>query len=245
MIIASFLEQDFGGEEGAAKDRFYKIKRRRLADVLCRRFFFASILIFVIGCQPDHGGVFQVSSDTDQTQQGGPDKKAFHLPENCDFTRVKGLYTKNECTPQIKDLNFRGIVINAPREVSFKKGATETPFGGFSKIPICGRYIHDLSVPLPLGRTFEESMIFVAVDARTNKAYSGKIQFKGTPVPPSISEDKKTDKKDLSKRSIGGYFNPNLSEIVDIPVQEGEYLVYVTLGSYKSNVVRIKVAEAE
>ncbi len=49
-----------------------------------------------------------------------------------------GSLTRNPCSPKEPDHTFRGILINAPSKVTFKRGDKIGPKGVFAAIPICG-----------------------------------------------------------------------------------------------------------
>ena len=51
-------------------------------------------------------------------------EKYYSLPANCDFTKLRGGdEVSNSCSPQLIDDNYRGIIINGPKEVIWPKGA--------------------------------------------------------------------------------------------------------------------------
>jgi hypothetical protein len=51
--------------------------------------------------------------------------------------------------------------------------------------------------------------------------------------------------EDFADDKIGGYLNPNLAVILDLPEQPADYVVYALLGSFESNRVRISVQSSD
>ncbi len=166
----------------------------------------------------------------------------YTIPEDCRFENVTGRYTRNECSPTITDIDFVGVVINAPREVFYEPGDV-LPFGGFVMVPICGAYMYTLGSIPDLERNFTDAMLFVAVDTMTGASYRGKIQPRGTRIPATNGAPEKIPPEQMGQRVVGGFFNPNLTEVLQLPETEAEYFVYVTLGPFKSNVVKVKFSE--
>ena len=85
-------------------------------------------------------------------------------------------------------------------------------------------------------------IVLVAVDAADHRAFVGTME----PVANAIRVPSPLDRMNLSPqdfagRSITGYFNPNLAQVLSLPEKEAEYIAYATLGEYVSNVVRIQV----
>jgi hypothetical protein len=171
------------------------------------------------------------------------DHSQYRLPDDCDFGKTRGMFLSDACSPVITDRGFRGIVINAPKEILPGSGPGEgTGFHAFS-IPIFGTYVHNLGTPLDLKDDVPHSILWVAVNVGSNRTYSGKIARRGRKSTPPVREDDRLSPKDLAGRTITGYCNPNLAEILELPEEKAEYVVYATLGPYKSNAVRIRVGK--
>ena len=176
-------------------------------------------------------------------------QQPYKIPDSCDFTKVidtgfgrngTGINQSNSCSPEITDFDFVGIVINAPKKIQFD---IESIDNNKIVLPICGAYAHDMGIYIDNKKNFLNSIVFVVVDSKTNQVWSGQIPELQNLArkPKSISGDrKKLTLDEMSGRIIGGYFNPNLFNITDIPIFETEYIIYATVGPYKSNVITIK-----
>lgn len=178
--------------------------------------------------------------------------KPYVIPDNCDFNAVieggfgrngGGIRDSNECSPKIINSDYAGIVINAPKEVFFTTNNTNN---NENAIPICGTYADALGVFSISTRSLVHSIVFVVVDAKTNQAWSGKIPEIQNKMPrPKGKHERQIPLaiEDLKGRTITGYFNPNVFNIISIPLYETEYIIYATIGPYKSNVVTIKLTK--
>lgn len=177
--------------------------------------------------------------------------RPYSIPENCDFAQVVargfgrdggGRSEDNQCSPVIHDVKFVGIVINAPKVVYFSTTDTEDDQNA---IPVCGVIRHDLGTFLG-GKNeinLSETIVFVVTDTKSNDTWSGKIPGPQNLIPrpkPLHGEAKKFTLEEMKGRILGEAFNPNLFNITGMQLRETEYLVYATVGPYKSNVVTIK-----
>lgn len=165
----------------------------------------------------------------------------YRIPEECDFRKVRERYVPNDCSPEIAARDFRGIVINAPKVVTIGERGDLPWSGSVLFVPLCGTYVHSLGNDIGLRTDFAKSVLGVAVDARTHRTFSGKIMSDESPRRPDPSPEKRLSPKEMEGRTIKGYFNANLGESLRLPDSEAEYIVYATLGPYKSNVLRIRV----
>lgn len=139
-------------------------------------------------------------------------------------------------TPLI--LNWRGIIIQAPKEVRFKRSVRVGLWGAFAAIPIRCYYELNVSTTPP-----EQRMRLVAVDKRTGKVYYGYI-VKLDPHPIELFPDTEplTD-EEVKGLASGGYFNPNLADYVRLPEESTIYDVHMECKGFKSNVVTIEIVE--
>jgi hypothetical protein len=171
------------------------------------------------------------------------DNKFYTLPETCDFAGLEGGdEISNACSPRLIDRNYRGIVINGPIEIVWPKGAepdrNPSPFGttkGPARLIIAATY----KLPEPtLGSNedFNNEILFVAVNKITESVYSGKIPRFGTTQKPDLGFPIDNNPNRYAK----GYINPDLVNILSLPITNATYTVYATLGEYKSNVLTIK-----
>lgn len=160
----------------------------------------------------------------------------------CNFSEiVAGSGSLNPCSPEV-DADFRGIKIDAPKEVFFGPGTEDPLFGGFTKLIVAG--VCKLQYPtLGLRGEWNKAIVFVATDTRSRKVFSGRMVPFGSPAAPlDPLEEGDLKPEDYADWVVGSYFNPNLVRDLNLPEKEAEYDVFATLGPYKSNVVHVKVS---
>ena len=159
------------------------------------------------------------------------------MPSDADFDQVSiGSYEDNLCTPDLyQDFEFRGIRVSAPQRVALV--GKPDGFGNFARVLVCGAYQLDSNY-LGLQEQFRPHLLFVAVDARTHEVRAGKLPIQ--PPRRRLLPQGLTD-ADWEGRSVIEFFNPNLVSVCGLPPRETQYIVYVSLGGYISNVVRIRV----
>jgi hypothetical protein len=175
--------------------------------------------------------------------KSGPVEKGNMMATRNDmFEKIQvGELSPNACSPQPTDAAFKGILINAPSEVSYKKGQRIGRRGVFARVPVCGYY--RLGVPSPPRRgTILEAMTLVAVDVDTGRRYAGPMMDPDPSVPPPAREP--LPKAVVANITVSGYFNPNLAEYAPLPAKPATYEVHVELDNMKSNVMKIKLVEA-
>ena len=143
------------------------------------------------------------------------------------------------CSPaEPTDLRWTGIVINAPAR-AYLPGHEPVPDDqvAFGRIPVCGYGLVELlkieeGVPMRL----------VAVDSHTGKRFDGPIVEPlldhEVPAPEPDWEGREVD---LTGQAVGGYFNPNLNDFVQLPAVPATYEVFILHGAYESNHVTIEV----
>jgi hypothetical protein len=166
------------------------------------------------------------------------------MPEDAEFDAVvAGSLMPNGCTPELDqdDFDFRGIRIQAPTRVEFQPGRIDPLFGAFARLMICGVYCFDGNY-LGLREQFLERLVLVAVDAKRHRAFSTSLQAVPNAVAgPDPFEGLMLTDDDWEGRTVTGYFNPNLAEVMPLPADEATYVVYAVLGSYVSNVLQMTV----
>lgn len=162
-------------------------------------------------------------------------------PTDRDFDKVDaGSLLEYDCSPEM-ELSFRGIRLHAPRRVKIAPDPRARYAGAFARIIVCGAYHLDATY-LDLRERFLPRVLLVAVDARTHAPFAAPMEALPNALPePDAFEGLDLEPEDFEGRSVIEYFNPNLAELLSLPEAEAEYLVYATLGSYVSNVVRIDV----
>lgn len=194
------------------------------------RNIFFTIIICVTCLVPD----LVIGKDVTDTD------KQYTIPENCDFSSVGEVFMDNECTPTIISDDYTGFVINLPKEHLY--GLEEKIlFGGFTFLPVCGVYrLSNGSLP---GDRIENDILLVAVNTKTKEVYSGRYHAPG--VEADVPDEFIVAKKEIKPGAFigGGYFNYNLAAVVGLPKKTAEYIVYVTAGTFKSNVRVVKVIE--
>ena len=160
------------------------------------------------------------------------------IDRQCDFGQVQRTFARYPCTPVLGPLHENVIRINAPEEVTFVPGGDE-PLGEDTKFIICGAMQMRTETLGELGihGTELDALMLVAVDAKTNKTYSGTIGQLGTPDP--MPEELKTPP--VPGYLIGECFNPNLVRSFDLPAVETDYYVHAVLGPFKSNVLKVRL----
>lgn len=155
--------------------------------------------------------------------------------------------TANPCSPQEPDPEFLGILINAPKSVSFKAGERVGMDDAFAAIPVCGFYMLEMQYQRKY-HDVVEAMRLVAVEKETGWEFSGSV-MRPRPTIPNTKRPHVSDEQ-IRNMATGGYFNPNLAERVALPAVPGEYDVFVELGErdsedfIKSNVVHITISES-
>ena len=144
---------------------------------------------------------------------------------------------KNICSPTNPGTGeWRGILIQAPRQVRFKKNQVVSGYRAFAAIPICGYRLIPLRVDL-----LPEPLRIIAVDTKTRLAYEGPI-VDLDPDPEIPMPDRWTPTpKDVEGMASGGYFNPNLADFVKIPIASATYDVHIEFREFKSNIVTIEL----
>ena len=139
-------------------------------------------------------------------------------------------YEQSQCSPAEPGPEWKGIIINAPEEMTFTERQESI------LLPICGYYRLDMK-----SLSKSEGLKLNIFKKGSDKMVSGFILEKD-PNPqapePFSTEVAEEETKDLA---LGGYFNSNLLDYVDIELETGEYEVYVEDGGMKSNTVIIKV----
>ena len=152
------------------------------------------------------------------------------------------------CSPEIPDdPSFQGILINAPRKVTFKRRKRIGFKRVVASIPICG-YLQQLVSKIP--EEGDEALLIVAINKKTQKEYSGYMVYPEMEEPPPPDEQPLTE-EEIEDLSIGIYFNPNLPVYVPLPEEAGVYDIHVELGEretedfLKSNVVTIEIIEED
>ena len=161
------------------------------------------------------------------------EKGDYVLPKDCDFNDIEDITFEAPCSPVFTNSKFTGVVINVPKTVVIDE---------VFKVNICARYRHRIADALSLGAPFHNSIVFVAVDKATQEVFSGKVD-QGENVLPAPDEQQSDAEVDESIR-VGGYLNPDLVQVIGLPRKPASYVVYATVGTYKSNVMDLEIKKA-
>lgn len=145
---------------------------------------------------------------------------AFQLPRDVSFA-ADGLFEPCAASP-MADGDFQGLLVNAPpRVTSASSEALEIPLRGYLRLP------YDFG---GFGDSFVEALSFVVV---SHSPFSLAVTGLSLPGTPLESLEVKAPRPGLL---VGKYFNPSLAIAAT-----GVSFVYVFLGPYVSNVVRVDV----
>jgi hypothetical protein len=143
-------------------------------------------------------------------------------------------------TPDI--ISGVGIAINAPREVQFSEGPLLSPKDAQFIVCVATQFVYDM---MGYGSSFMDYLTLVVVDARTHEEYSASaLLAESTNIrdnylpPPSDMPQPKTDH---TNTTIGEVLRVNLAKIIDLPAVETEYIIYASLGPYRSNTLTVKL----
>ncbi|HET6149103.1 MAG TPA: hypothetical protein VFH68_16315 [Polyangia bacterium] len=163
------------------------------------------------------------------------------INRDCDFSQVERTYASYPCTPVLTPEHENFIRINAPEEVTFIPRG-DRPLNEKTPFIICGALQMRTETLAELGVRGDatDAVMLVAVDAKTNKTYSGHIGQLGTPDP--MPEDLHTAM--VPGYLIGESFNPNLVRSFDLPPVETDYYVHAVIGPFKSNVLKVRLRRA-
>ena len=158
-------------------------------------------------------------------------KLMYSIPDNCDFSNVNGnSLSSNECSPKLDDplfSEFRGIVINVQKNVKLKSSSE------MNVLKLAGLLYLNNSVMKSNGK-LQEKVVVVAVDQYSSKSYSGRMKN------PRGLVGAKGGTVNNDNPSLG-YFNLDLIDALGIPLSDSEYVIYATVGEFKSNAVMVKV----
>ena len=165
------------------------------------------------------------------------------IPSPCNFDDLGNRLSSRPCSPRINDLVTTGLFINGPKEV-FLSARPDPETGAHADIPVYVTFSHNLGTVIPLHDNFEDAIVFVAVNAATHKVYSGKYEPLGSPIPPDHPNPNLSPEQ-MKERTVRGYVNNNLAALVPLPPEPATWYVYVVIGPYHSNMLKIKVGEEE
>ncbi|CAM2011234.1 hypothetical protein [Acanthopleuribacter pedis] len=144
----------------------------------------------------------------------------------------------SSCSPPQPDPHWRGLVINAPKQVKFKKGGIIDEYGAFAAIPLCTFYRFDLpNVPI------SENYSITAKDLKTGQIFKGDIVDldPGSALPPPSLPGAAPTPPPRPGSAKGGYMNPNLANFLNIPQESATYEVFMSYRGFNSNKVVIEL----
>lgn len=161
------------------------------------------------------------------------------INRQCDFSRVEE-DDAEPCTPVLGAEHENVIRINAPEEVLFTAVGDGPLDERMAYFVVCGAMmmraetLHELGIIYAL-----DALVLVAFDVRSHQSYTGRIARLGMREP--IPEDLKTNSPPMVGYLFGESFNTNLVRSFELPAVETDYDVHVVLGSFKSNVLRVRL----
>ena len=163
------------------------------------------------------------------------------MENSTQFDLVLPSYERTEFSPKF-DRDFAGLLIDAPKEVSFDANKTVPIFGGFRL---------SNKVSNVLGDNLIEGTVLVFVNKKTGDAFS----FNLVPDKDLLDDGIETigegsvdlavdDFVKIEKTMVLRYFNIDATMFVEsFPDVSATYIVYATFLQLKSNVIEIKVSK--
>jgi hypothetical protein len=163
------------------------------------------------------------------------------MPSDSEFARIRApTFSRSPCSPTVgDDRAFRGIRIDAPREVAIDEDDADARTGAFAHAIVCGAYRLDANY-LDLRQRFLPRVFVVATDPARQRAYAGRLLGGPSQVePPNPLAHLDLAPEDWVGRVVNEYFNTNLVLILGLPPQSATYFVHATIGGYVSNVIKM------
>ena len=138
------------------------------------------------------------------------------------------------CSPKDPGPNWRGILIQAPKQVVISRGQeAKTAYAG---IPVCGLYTLDLASLMD-----GAPMMLILKDQATQAIYTGAVVDKDPSPEEPPPPEKPLDPEALKGLATSSYFNPNIASYVRLPARPATYQVMVKYGGMQSNIVTIQI----
>jgi hypothetical protein len=81
-----------------------------------------------------------------------------------------------------------------------------------------------------------DHILYVAVNAKTHQTYSSKVESVPNAIPGPDPDDGREP-----EMIVGEVFNPDLAELLRLPAEQAEYIIYAALGPFQSNSLTVKV----
>jgi len=177
-------------------------------------------------------------------------KTLYDLPLDCDFFAIGNNDSiEYDCSPKLTDRffsDFKGILINTQSEIIWPDNASKDDYSSFPngnnnspfKLMLAGlAHVPDSVIKNNLDIAFE--VLIVAVNQKTAQSYSGKmIKLGDIGAIPELEPDIGDDiSPDITRKH---FFNIDLVENLGLPISNAAYIVYATLGEYKSNVMTVR-----
>lgn len=130
------------------------------------------------------------------------------------------------CSPADPGPEWRGILIRAPESIRIAKGI----------FPVCGFYNVDMA-ELEDGRP----ITIFAIEQPSQRTYVASMTEEDHSPEEPEPELEPVDSKLLEGMSIGGYFNINLYDYLQLPPDSATYTLFVQYGLKQSNTVTVKL----
>ena len=139
-----------------------------------------------------------------------------------------------------------GIAINAPRTVQFSEGPRLSYKDAQFIVSVATRFVYGT---LGYGASFMDNVTFVVVDARTHQEYAvsalaaenSNMRENLIPMPAEMRDPQNKQ----TNTTIGEDLRANIAKMIDLPAVETEYIVYASMGPYRSNSLTVKVVRRQ
>jgi rhodanese-related sulfurtransferase len=167
-------------------------------------------------------------------RDGSFEPEAFWLRYNNPHIPTRGC-------PEI--LSGTGIAINAPRQVLFSDGPTLSPTDAQFIVCVATKFVYNT---LDMGSDFMDHLTLVLVDGRTHQEYfASALLAEDSNINENLVplRDAPEPETDHSKSLIGQFLRANVAKMIKLPAVETEYIVYASLGPYRSNTLDVKVIQ--
>jgi hypothetical protein len=143
-------------------------------------------------------------------------------------------------TPDI--ISGEGIAINAPREVQFSESRRLADGDAQFVVCVATQFVYNT---LGHGSSFMDHVTLVVVDGRTHQEYTAAAaladdsNLRENMIPPP--DDMPRSMTDHTNSTIGEVLRANVAKMIELPAVETEYIVYATMGPFRSNTLDVKL----
>lgn len=150
---------------------------------------------------------------------------------------------RHACSPGFETLDTeeKGIKINAPLVIEAVFDHEAKIVSPSTRFPVCiaMQFPLKLVVKIPQPRSL---ITLVMVNRETAESFSANLSY-SRPMGPSPEADLPEDV--IEKAAQRFYYNVNLCRYLRLPNAAGTYFLYATFREFKSNVLTVRLVEAE